>query len=139
MNEHILVSDYMDHQPAVIYCNTPITEVVHILLDKGITGAPVVNRKKEVLGFVSEKDCIKNLLSNSYHAEGETTVNDVMRTNALVMHPNDSIIDLAHSMEDNLPKVYPVVEDGRLVGVISRAHVLKALHTLQVKKRRRAA
>ncbi len=139
MNEHILISDYMDRQPAVIRCNTPLTEVVKILIDKGITGAPVVNSKKEVLGFVSEKDCIKSLLSSSYYAEGATTVNDVMRKIALTMKPDDSIIDLAHSMEDQKPKVYPVVEDGRLVGVITRAHVLKALQALQRRQHRPAA
>ncbi len=141
MNEHILVSDFMDRQPAVIYCNTPLTKVVQVLISKGVTGAPVINAKKEVLGFISEKDCIKSLLNSSYHAEEATTVNDVMRKEAMTLKPDDSIIDLAHFMEDHTPKVYPVVEDGKLVGVISRAHVLRALYDQQSGsgKKRRAA
>jgi len=65
-----LVSGFMDWQPTVTYCNTPLVNVVQVLINKGITGAPVINSRKEVLGFISEKTvskacsiCIASLLA----------------------------------------------------------------------------
>ncbi len=100
-------------------------------LDQFITsqhiGGPVVNEQKEVIGFISEQDLIKSLLGVSYHCQDTHVVSDVMRKEVLTVTPEDTIIDLAQNMTENKPKIYPVVENGKLVGIITRRNVLQAI------------
>lgn len=123
----IVVKDHMRSKKAAIQAHTPLTQVVDSLLANQIIGAPVVDEELHVLGFVSEQDCIRQLLVSSYHSEGMPKVEEVMFDTPLTVAPNDSIIELAKEMILHKPKIYPVVDEGKLVGIISRADVLKAL------------
>ncbi len=100
-------------------------------LDQFITsqhiGGPVVNEQKEVIGFISEQDLIKSLLGVSYHCQDTHLVSDVMKKEVLTVTPEDAIVDLAQTMTENKPKIYPVVENGKLVGIITRRNVLQAI------------
>lgn len=126
MNAHIHVEDYMNRQPVSIECGTPVKKLLDDMIKNGWIGAPVVDGKK-LIGFVSEQDCIHKVLIASYHGETPPTVNEVMRSEVLTVAPSDNIIDLARQMEENKPKIYPVVQDGNLVGLIQRSDILKAL------------
>ncbi len=127
MNHHIQVRDYMLHETPVIYGNTPLSKTTEILCKNHLIGLPVVDQDKKLIGFISEQDCIHKLLTSSYHCDIELMASDVMRNEVLTVTPGDSIIELAESMQNNKPKIYPVVEDGRLLGVINRTQILKAL------------
>lgn len=129
--EQIKVRDYMRHSIPAIRCGTPLSEVVDILLLHRIHGTAVVNVREEVVGFVSEQDCLQKLLVGVYHCEADSLVDDVMRKEVLSVQPDDSIIELAQSMGSLKPKVYPVIENGRLVGEITRSDVLRALREIR--------
>lgn len=121
------VRSYMRPSPAAIQCGTTLNDVVSQLSAAHMSGAPVVDEQNQILGFVSEHDCIRALLNSSYHCDKHATVNEVMSTEVLTVFPQDSIIDLAIYMQDDKPDVYPVVEANKLIGVISRTEVLRAL------------
>jgi len=121
--------DYMIQQPPKVKCSTPIAEVIDTLIKNNVSGAPVVDEENTVIGYVSEQDCIHQVLVDSYHCELTTVVNDVMREDVVTAAPKDSIIDLANQMQNNKPKHFPVVEAGELVGLIRRSDVLRALAT----------
>jgi CBS domain-containing protein len=104
-----------------------LSEVVDILLKHGLPGAPVVDGENRVVGFVSEQDCLAPLLVSSYHCEGEKRVNEVMFSDVVSVHPDDALIGLAKRMSGKMPKQYPVIEQGKLVGLITRSDVLRAL------------
>lgn len=123
----IVVKDHMQNTRVAIRCNTPLTEVVDTLLANNTIGLPVVDEEMQVIGFVSEQDCIKKLLVSSYHSEGTPLVNEVMFNEPLTVAPDDSIIEMARQMIAHKPKIYPVVEEGKLIGLITRADVLRAL------------
>lgn len=123
----ITVRDHMQNRMPLIRCGMHIADVVDTLLEHRLTGAPVVNNNNEVIGFISEHDCLKQLLVSSYHSEGMPRVDELMHDKPLTVSPEDSLVDLARCMETNKPKVYPVVENGKLIGVISRSDVLRAL------------
>ncbi|MBU2710454.1 CBS domain-containing protein [Zooshikella sp. WH53] len=108
-------------------CGTPLKVVLDRLMRDHLSGLPVINENKEVIGFVSEQDCIKQVLQSSYFCDQNAIVNDVMRTDVLTVSPNQDIINLAQQMIDHKPKVYPVVENNRLVGLITRTDILRAL------------
>ena len=129
MSRSILVKDYMIQQPPKVKCSTPISEVIDTLIKNNVSGAPVVDEENTVIGYVSEQDCIHQVLVDSYYCELTTVVNDVMREDVVTVSPKDSIIDLANQMHDNKPKHFPVVEAGKLVGLIRRTDILRALAT----------
>ncbi|GLS26000.1 CBS domain-containing protein [Marinibactrum halimedae] len=128
-NNGACVRDYMIVNSPMIRCGTSIDEVISVFERSGMGGAPVVNDNNAIVGFVSEHDCIKKLLHSSYYCDGIMHVNDVMHNEVLSVSPDMSIQELAERMTKKQPKIYPVVEDGKLLGVITRGRVMQALAT----------
>ena len=127
MSAQIQVREYMLHETPVIQGDTPLNRVTEILCNEHLLGLPVVDENNKLIGFVSEQDCIQKMVACSYHCEITPMARDVMRAEVLTVSPGDSIIELAESMRNNKPKIYPVVDNGRLLGVINRTQILKAL------------
>ncbi len=123
----ILVRDYMQSSLQAITSNASVREVVEHLLKWNVTGAPVVDEQMMVIGFVSEQDCIKEMLNSAFYAEDSALVTGIMRRDVLSVTPDTSILEIAETMLDNKPKNYPVIDQGRLVGLINRRHILQAL------------
>lgn len=121
------VSDVMSNHIAPIRCGTSLTDVVKMLLENHISGLPVVDADRHLLGFVSEQDCIHSLLVSNYHCEGDPIVDDVMFHEPLWISPGTAIVDLAQKLGSGKPKVYPVVEHGKLIGIVTRTAVLAEL------------
>jgi len=121
------VADVMSNHIAPIRCGTPLTKVVKALLENHISGLPVVDASRRLLGFVSEQDCIHALLVSNYHCEGDPIVDDVMFREPLSMSPGTSIVDLAQQLGAGKPKVYPVVDHGKLIGIVTRSAILEHL------------
>ncbi len=123
----ILVRDYMQASLQAIDKNASVREVVEHLLKWNVTGAPVVDEQMMVIGFVSEQDCIKEMLNSAFYAEDSALVTDIMRRDVLSVSPDTSILEIAETMMGNKPKNYPVIDHGKLVGLINRRHILQAL------------
>lgn len=123
----ILVTDYMDHDPHAIRASTSIKEAVAVMLKEGVIGVPVVDEKKQLIGYLSEQDCVKDMLNDAFYAEEPGAVSSAMQTDVVSVTPETSIVEIAQTIMTNRPKNYPVVTDGKLVGLISRSDVLRAL------------
>ncbi|KEF29964.1 MAG: CBS domain-containing protein [Gammaproteobacteria bacterium] len=121
------VSDVMWNHIEPIRCGTPLTRVVKTLLHNHVTGLPVVDDHRHVLGFVSEQDCIHSLLVSSYHCEGDPIVDDVMFREPVTISPEMAVVDLAQNLGAGKPKVYPVVDHGKLIGIVTRTAILSEL------------
>ncbi|MGF2735741.1 CBS domain-containing protein [Marinobacter sp. DUT-1] len=120
-------SDVMWNHIEPVRCGTPLTKVVKTLLTNHVTGLPVVDDHRRVLGFVSEQDCIHSLLVSSYHCEGDPIVDDVMFRQPVTISPEMAVVDLAQNLGAGKPKVYPVVDHGKLVGIVTRTAILAEL------------
>ena len=127
MTTSMLVKDVMKSPSPSVKQGTDLGVVVETLLKYGVFGLPVVNSQRELVGFVSEQDCIHSVLVSSYHCEGTPIVDDVMSREVLAVDAESSIIDLAQKMGKLKPKSYPVTEDGKLVGLITRSAILASL------------
>ena len=123
------VKDIMKTDLITVNRHTPIHDAIRILVENNITGLPVVNDDMSLAGIISEKDML-GLLYNIEDKPGN--VEDFMTEQVIFFDQEDSLIDVAESfIEGNFRRV-PIVNDGRLVGIISRkdiiAHILKLRH-----------
>lgn len=126
--ESLKVQDYMNRRAVKLLPSMPVAEAVERLLLSKQTGGPVVNSQNELIGFLSEQDCLSQMITSSYYREQVARVEDIMKTPVLSVRGNDSIIELAQMMIKEKPKVYPVLdESGVLIGSISRSEVLNAI------------
>lgn len=123
------VADYMSRHPAILTPDMPIEQAVAKLIEADLTGGPVIDANKRVVGFLSEQDCLAMMLEGTYHKEQSATVADCMSPEVLTVNSDMAVLDLAQQFGSNRPKVYPVVDyNNRLVGVVSRTQILKAIH-----------
>ncbi|WP_026375048.1 CBS domain-containing protein [Aestuariibacter salexigens] len=126
--ESLRVVDYMNHRPVTFHLEMPVAEAVERLLQSHQTGGPAVDNKNKVVGFVSEQDCLRQMMESSYYREQVARVKDIMHDSVLTVKPYSSVLELAQQMLDQRPKIYPVVDDdGYLVGTITRSAVLNAI------------
>ncbi len=127
-----LVKDYMTKKSQLISFTpeTSIYSVIKTLIKKSISGAPVVDSEGNVIGLISEKDCLKVLLNMAMHEVPETTVDKYMSTTVSSINEDKTILDAAQMFRDSVFRRYPVVSGQKLVGIISRRDVLKAIEEM---------
>lgn len=125
----LTVREYMTPNPVVFKPETDIFEAIRKLMAHKITGAPVVDGQGRILGLFSELDCMKVVARAAYFEEMPGSVQDSMTTDLEEVVGNTSIVELADIFARSSLRQLPVIDDGKLVGVISRVDVLKALVT----------
>ncbi|WP_447825772.1 CBS domain-containing protein [Aeromonas salmonicida] len=120
-----------DHMSRLTHFLTPqlgLAEALDRLHHSGLSGLPVLDDQQQLVGFLSEQDCIPSLITGSYHCDTRTQVEDMMSRTPLSVDPDDSILDLARQMTGAKPKIYPVLEQSKVIGIISRHQVMQALN-----------
>ncbi len=123
----ILIKDYMVYDAHAVSIDSNVYDVVKVLINTNSNGVPVVDDNKTVVGFVSEQDCMKEMLNDSFFCQEPVKVSSVMHKDVMSVSPSTSIIEIAQTMLESKPKSYPVIDNGKLVGIINRGHILKAL------------
>ncbi|MFY9329146.1 MAG: CBS domain-containing protein [Georgfuchsia sp.] len=126
------VREFMDDYVDTLSPETDIMEAVKFLLQKRVTGAPVVNSKGELLGMLTELDCIKLLtLGDADCVLPKGRVKDFMtKASAVQSIPPDMDIYYAAGLFLEVPyRRFPVVENGRVVGAITRFDILRAVQS----------
>jgi CBS domain-containing protein len=106
--------------------------VGHELVQHRIAGAPVVNDQGELVGMLSELDCLKVALNAGYYGDWGGPVSDYMTPDVETVDAEMNIIDLAQKFLDSGFRRFPVLQGNRLVGQISRRDVLRALGDLAI-------
>jgi predicted transcriptional regulator len=110
---------------------TDIVEVVDVLLAKQIAGAPVLNDKKELVGLIDDKDCLKVLFDIAYHNQPviTSTVADYMTNVMKTISVDANIVEVADTfLSTKYKRLLVVDKDGKLKGQISRQDILRAIH-----------
>lgn len=131
--DQIRVSDYMTRNLITFYPEQSVLEVIEILLKKGISGGPVVNDKNELVGIISEGDCMKQLSDCRYHNHpmDDVKVEQRMIKNVDTIDGNMNVLDAANVFLESKHRRFPIVENGKLTGQISQRDVLKAAMDLR--------
>ena len=125
------VTDYMVKELITFKPEMGIMKVIETLLENKISGGPVLNDKKELVGMIDDKDCLKVLFDSTYHNQPMNNhtvahyMSNVMKT--ISVHAN--IYEVADAFVHTKYKRLLVVDDkGRLVGQISRRDILRAIN-----------
>ena len=124
----ILVSDYMTKKLITFKPEQSVLDVMDVLIKKKISGGPVVNSKGELMGIISEGDCMKQISESRYFnmPMAETTVEKHMVKNVETIDGNMNIFDAANKFLLSKRRRFPIIENGKLIGQISQKDVLKA-------------
>lgn len=122
------VSDFMTTELITFRANQTIEEVIDILIKNKISGGPVVNDKHELIGIISEGDCIKQISESRYHnmPMTEDSIEKYMAKDIQTIDGNLNVFDAAKQFLDSKRRRFPIVKDGKLVGQISQKDILKA-------------
>lgn len=127
--EQLLVKDFMTKQLIKFSPDQSIEEVVNILIYRNISGGPVVDESGDLVGVISEGDCLKELVRGRYSNQPQLSgfVKDRMVTKVETLSANDSILHAATAFLDKKVRRFPILENGKLVGQISQRDVMKAI------------
>lgn len=125
-----VVEDFMARTLITFKPDTDVLDAVHVLVSERIAGAPVVDDEGNLLGMLSELDCMKVALDAGYHGIYGGPVSDFMSEGVETIDAEMSIVDLAQKFIDSRFRRFPVMKGTRLVGQISRRDALRALECL---------
>jgi CBS-domain-containing membrane protein len=140
-------SDIMVSNVITVPITATVGEAAATLLNSHISGAPVLGEKGELVGIVSEGDLMRRpetgtskppswwlelisserSLATEYIRSHSRKVADVMSRNVITASPDTPLGDIAALLERNRIKRVPIVEGGKIVGIVSRANILQAL------------
>jgi len=123
----ITTADYMTTRIMTLKQDADVAVAIKQLLDHKITSAPVLDDAGKFIGMFSEKDCMKVVLATSYHQGMSGNVSDFMSKDLTSVTVETSIVDLAEKFQESSVRAYPVFDHTKLVGMVSRTDVLKAL------------
>lgn len=123
----IKVRDYMTRHLVTFKEDTDLFTAIHRLLEHHISGAPVVDGKGDLVGLLSEGDCLRGILSGAYYEAIGGTVGNYMTRSVETVSPETDIIEVSQRFLQSRRRRLPVVEGQRLVGQISRSDVLRAV------------
>ncbi len=140
-------TDIMTTNVISIAADATIEAAVSLMLSNGISGLPVVDDAGVVVGVISEGDLLhrheigserrrswwlrafasRESLAHDFVAAHSHKVADIMSKNALTVAPDTDLREIATILEERRIKRLPVVDGGKLVGIVSRANMLQAL------------
>ena len=122
------VKDYMSVNKCTFTPDMDILRAIHKMLEAQVSGAPVIDNHGNLIGFLSEKDCMQVALNSAYQQEGAAgKVSEFMSASIDTIDVDTPIIDVAELFLKGTYRRFPVVMDNRLVGTIARKNILKAL------------
>ncbi|HEX8012409.1 MAG TPA: CBS domain-containing protein [Casimicrobiaceae bacterium] len=146
----MLIRDLMTAHPVTVRPDTPVEDIARLLLAHRINGVPVTDLEGRLLGIVTEGDLVRRAADerlepresvwkeNFYRsvfrrrtpeadkAEGRTA-GQVMTRDVLTAVPDGNVIAAARLLADHNIKCLPVIENARVVGMISRFDLIRRL------------
>jgi CBS domain-containing protein len=124
------VRDYMTTELVTFTPDMEVMAAINQLVKHGIAGAPVVDAQGKLIGMLSERDCLNVGLIAAQDSCVAGPVRQFMSINTVTVDPDTNLTQLASMFLSKSYRRYPVIEDGKLVGQISRSDVLRAINNL---------
>jgi CBS domain-containing protein len=148
----LTAADIMTPSVITVAPDTSVREIAKLLYARRISGVPVVDPNGAVVGIVSEGDLMKHVdaigeqrrswwltlfadesaLARDYAKTHARLARDVMTSGVVKVMPTASVAEIANTLERHRIKRVPVVQDGRLIGIVTRGNLMQALGTTDV-------
>lgn len=106
-------------------------EAISLLMAHHISAVPVTNEDGNLVGILSERVCLEAFVSAEYYESPPAFVRDLMTTDVVSVEHDADIMKVAALFSEKKFHHFPVLQDGRLVGQISRRGVIRALLKLR--------
>ena len=119
--------DFMTKDVVVAHPEMEAYDAILLLLKHKISGMPVVDDRGEVVGIISERDCLKTLVNAQYHELPTALVKDLMSTDPRTITPHTEFMEVAEVFLESGFRRLPVLDEGRMVGLVSRRDVLRVI------------
>jgi len=122
------VKDYMTTNLVTFRSDQSVQEVVEAIIKHKISGGPVVNDRNELIGIISEGDCLKQLSESRYYNMPleHDNVEKRMARDVETIDGEMNVFDAANKFLSSKRRRFPIVENGKLIGQISQKDILKA-------------
>ncbi|MFI5228414.1 MAG: CBS domain-containing protein [Gemmatimonadales bacterium] len=137
--EQLLVRDLMTERPRTTQADAPLRTAARELIRAGLGALPVVDPDDRLIGMLSERELMRNLLATDVLSDGSSrhvpprvlgaikTVRDVMTRQVLCVAPEQPVAEVAALMSNKDVERVPVVWEGRLVGFLTRGDIVRKL------------
>jgi CBS domain-containing protein len=135
LHERLLVEDAMTPAGFRVYPETPLPEVLDLMVRRGLPAIPVVGPTFQVVGVITAGDALRHLLPQRVQGDGEEggvrtdalTARDLMSRSVMCVSEDQSLLEAAHLMVKRDVAQIPVIRDGEFVGFLTRDAVLLKL------------
>ncbi len=121
------VGSIMNRRVEAFSPDMAIAEAIRILLSRGYSGAPVVDGEGKPIGIISEHDCVGVLAESLYEDWPTGTVRDHMTSDLVAVDVKQDVLSAARTFAQQKLRRLPVVQDGKLVGLVTRRDLLRGL------------
>ena len=128
------ITKYMVTNLVTFRPETEIDTVINTFLERGITGAPVLNENNEIVGLIDDKDCLSVIVQDAYHNQpgGKTTVDAYMSNVMRTISVDADVIDAANIfLRTPYKRLLVVDHNGKLAGQVSRRDILRAIQDMK--------
>lgn len=119
--------DIMVTKPLTFSPDRRLLDAVRVLIDQRIPGAPVVDERGNLIGVLTEQSFLEAVVVAGYHAEGAGRVGDHLNERVETIGVDTSLFDIARRFIETGYRWFPVVDENRLVGVVARRELLRAV------------
>jgi acetoin utilization protein AcuB len=129
----MLVRERMSRSPVTIHIDTPITEALKVMRNNNVRRLPVLDDEGRLVGIVSEKDLLYASPSPAtslsiyemHYMLSQLKVTELMTVDVITVSPETPLEEAARIMADNKIGGLPVIQDDRLVGIITETDIFK--------------
>lgn len=121
----ITVREMMSSSVVTLKPSMDMADAIRVLLKNKVSGATVVDDENQVVGILSEKDCLRIFVSGAYNSLPDARVADYMSKEVIVVDPDDDLFSVAELYLKHHFRRIPVVEEGKLIGQITRREILE--------------
>ncbi|MFZ8932504.1 MAG: CBS domain-containing protein [Bacteriovoracaceae bacterium] len=122
-----LVDEYLNKSFTPLKGDIDIFEAAKLLQNKKLSGLPVVDSENNLIGFLSERDVIRHAFAAKYGSLPPGTVGEYMSKRLITVELGTEIFEVLDLFLKNNYQIYPVIHEGKYVGVITRTNALKAV------------
>jgi len=124
----VTAKDFMTSRIVTLVPEMDLLDAMRLLAEHRISGAPVIDTEGNLVGMLTERDCLRTVVVAGYHGECCCgAVAAFMSTDVQSVDADTSLLDIADLFVKHKFRSYPVLKDSRLLGVISRQDLIRAI------------